>query len=333
MNFERYEDTIRAVKAKTEEKFSTHCDLRLIHSSITPSVVFAVKIYKPAAPSYLVATTHGWHMSIDANVDYEKPQSPYLLVEVDMRGRAYSTGTPDCNGLELYDVYDAIRFALKEYKSYLINEDLIYFEGGSGGGGNALAIAGKFPDLFASVNAMCPISDYYEWYKTDDELGEFRDEMDVWICPNPEKNREAYNSRSGLALLPNLLTSLQICHGTTDIRVPFSLTQLYLDRAKELEKPVKVYSMEGVGTREHFGNITNEQLATMEQVCRDNIANNRAPIELPRKGSFVVGGYLVTKAFTVFLPTLDNVATIYYNIDKKEITCNKSLELQVIWHE
>ena len=128
MNFERYEDAIRAVKAKTEEKFSTHCDLRLIHSSITPSVVFAVKIYKPAAPSYLVATTHGWHMSIDANVDYEKPQSPYLLVEVDMRGRAYSTGTPDCNGLELYDVYDAIRFALKEYKSYLINEDLIYFE-------------------------------------------------------------------------------------------------------------------------------------------------------------------------------------------------------------
>ena len=332
MNFERYEDTIRAVKAKTEEKFSTYCDLRLIRSTITPSVIFAVKIYKPVAPSYLVATTHGWHMSIDTNVDYETPQSPYLLVEVDMRGRAYSTGTPDCNGLELYDVYDAIQFVLKEYKQHLLSEDLLYFEGGSGGGGNALAIAGKFPDLFAAVNAMCPISDYCEWYKTDDKLGEFRDEMDAWICPNPEENREAYDSRGGLTLLPNLLTSIQICHGTTDIRVPFSLTKLYLDCAKALQKNVKVYAMEGVGTREHFGNITNEQLATMEQVCRENIAKNRTPPKLARKGSFVVGGYLTTKAFTVFLPTLDNVATIHYDIDKKEITCDKSLELNVIWH-
>ena len=333
MNFERFEDTIRAEKAKTAEKFAPYCDLRLVRSSITPAVTFAVKIYKPEKPSYLVATTHGWHMSIDANVEYDKPQSPYLLVEVDMRGRAYSTGTPDCNGLELYDVYDAIRFALQEYKEYLLDEKLIYFEGGSGGGGNALAIAVKFPDLFSAVNAMCPISDYYEWYQTDCELGEFRDEMDVWICPAPENNREAYNSRSGLALMPNLLTSVQICHGTTDIRVPFSLTALYQKRASALNKPVLVYAMEGVGTREHFGNITPEQYAEMERVCRENISLHRTPISIPRKGSFIVGGYLVTKEFSVFLPSLDKVVTIDYDLDRREITAREPSELEIIWHK
>lgn len=333
MNFEKFEDTIRAKKAKVEEKFAPYCDLRLVSSSITPSVTFAVKIYKPEKASCLVATTHGWHMSIDTNVEYDKPQSPYLLVEVDMRGRAYSTGAPDCNGLELYDVYDAIRFALKEYSEYVLDKNLIYFEGGSGGGGNALAIAAKFPDLFSAVNAMCPISDYYEWYQTDSVLGEFRDEMDVWICPNPENNRETYNSRSGLALLPNLMTSVQICHGTTDIRVPFSLTALYQKRAEELGKSVRVYSMDGVGTREHFGNITPEQYAEMERVCRENISAHRSTIQIPRKGSFVVGGYLVTKHFSVFLPSLDKVVTVDYDLDKREITARDQVELDVVWHK
>ena len=179
---------------------------------------------------------------------------------------------------------------------------------------------------------MCPISDYYEWYKTGDELGEFRDEMDVWICPDPENNREAYHSRSGLALLPNLLTSLQICHGTTDIRVPFCLTELYMARAKELDKPVQVYAMKGVGTREHFGNILPEQFETMERVCRENISTHRQPISIPRKGSFVVGGYLVTKHFTVFLPSLDKVVTIDYDLDKQEVIARENVALQVIWH-
>ena len=332
MHFEKFEDTIRATKAKIDEKFSRHCDLRLVRSSITPSVIFAVKIYKPATPGYLVATTHGWHMSIDANVEYETPQSPYLLVEVDMRGRAYSTGSPDCNGLELYDVYDAIRFVLEEYNDYILRKDLIYFEGGSGGGGNALAIAGKFPDLFSAVNAMCPISDYYEWYQTDNELGEFRDEMDVWIAPSPEKNRMAYDARSGISLLPNLLTRLLICHGTTDVRVPFSLTELYLNRAKECGKNVQVYAMDGVGTREHFGNITDEQLANMEKLCRENISSNQMTITLPRQGKFVVAGYLVTKAFTIFLPSQNDIVTIRYDLDKKEILTNSALPLQITWH-
>ena len=333
MDFLKFEDTIRAKKSKTEEKFAPFCDLRLVHSTITPSVTFAVKIYKPKKPSFLVATTHGWHMSIDANVDYDTPQSPYLLVEVDMRGRAYSTGAPDCNGLELYDVYDAIHFALREYGEYLTNKELIYYEGGSGGGGNALAIAGKFPDLFSAVNAMCPISDYYEWYRTDNELGEFRDEMNVWICPDPENHREAYHSRSGLTLLPNLLTSVQICHGTTDIRVPFSLTELYQKKAQELGKPVRVYAMDGVGTREHFGNITPEQFDKMETVCRENIATHQQPINIPRKGSFIVGGYLVTKHFSIFLPSLDKVVTIDYDLDTRNITARKDVALKIVWHK
>ena len=335
MNLEKYEDTIRSKKENQKEQFSSFCDFRFVKSTITPGVTFAIRVLKPASPSYIKAGTHGWHMSIFNFQNYDEPQSDYLEVEVDMRGRAFSTGKPDCNGYELYDIYDAINFVKKEYRQYIISDEVMYFESGSGGGGNALAIAGKFPDLFSAINAFTPISDYYEWYKFDEKVGEFRDEMDIWISPSPDENRTAYDSRSGITMIENLLTSLFICHGTSDERVPYFLSEMYLKRAAELKKgdKVKLHTLHNVGTQDHYGNITKEQMSAFLKSARDNLDMNRTPIAIPKKGSFVVCGYLVTKAFSVFLSSIDVVTVVHYDTKSKTAFLdNMEIEHKIIWH-
>lgn len=62
---------------------------------------------------------------------------------------------------------------------------MVCFETGSGGGGNAYAIAGKFPDYFVHVTALSGMSDYISFYEND-EIGEFQDEVNT---PNNRTNK------------------------------------------------------------------------------------------------------------------------------------------------
>ena len=115
MNFDlQYEDSVRKAKQKLIcERFSRYCDFIYYTSSLDNSLRLAARILKPEKPSYILATTHGWHMSIPEFKEYNSAQSDYLRVEVDMRGRAFSDGQPDCNGYELFDIIDAIEYVKK----------------------------------------------------------------------------------------------------------------------------------------------------------------------------------------------------------------------------
>ena len=320
-NLTKYEDTIRREKAfeSKENVYSKYCDFIYYKSTITPNVTLAMRILKPEKPSYLLATTHGWHMSVFDFKNFDTPQTDCLLVEVDMRGRAFSGGKQDCNGLELFDVIDAVEYAKKHYSSYLISTDVVFFEGGSGGGGNAYALAGKFPDYFAQITAMCGITDYGVWYDND-AIGEFKDELDVWI--GDRNNQMAYNSRSGIHLLKNLYSPLLITHGAKDIRVPCYHAEDYIKRANELGKSnlIKFLKFENAGGQDHWDNMTNEDLKFMSETCKSERANHFKPIDIPNEGEMTVGGYLVTKKFEIFLNSIDKVAHIKYDYLNKTFT-------------
>lgn len=315
MNTELFEDTVRLTACKTEECFSPYCDRLIYHSSVTPGLELAVLVRKPEKPGYLIATTHGWHMSIP-EFDPSVPPEKDLWVHVDMRGRAFSTGSPDCNGLELMDVYDAVELVRRRYAAYLIDPDTVYFEGGSGGGGNAYALAVKFPDYFAAVTAQCGISDYAEWYRRDGD-GEFRDEMDVWIGKSPDEAPMAYAAASGACAAGNLSSSLYIAHGETDVRVPVWHARNFVRAAEEAGKGdlVRYRELPGVGTRAHFGNATPGQMELIERESEENRQAHRSPVELPRKGTLMVPGYLVTRHFYVMLDDIGCMGTVDYDID------------------
>lgn len=318
-----YEDSYREVKQDGREEFrSRYCDFVYYTSSINPSLKLAVRVLKPEKPSYILATTHGWHMSIPKFQEYSEAQSEYLRVEVDMRGRAFSDGSADCNGYELIDVIDAVEFVKKNYAEYIIDPETVYFSAGSGGGGNAFAIACKFPDYFAHVTSSCGISDYAMWYEGD-KVGEFQDELCVWI--GDIKNKEAYASRSGADLVKNLYVPMAVAHGVNDIRVPITQSRKFKEEAKKIGKGdlVKMIEFEGVGGWDHWDKLTDEQRIERDDFIENDRKERSVKVEIPKKGQMLVGGYLYTKYFEVMLKCKDRCVTLNYDIENKTATINE----------
>ncbi|MEO1011604.1 MAG: prolyl oligopeptidase family serine peptidase [Bacteroidota bacterium] len=314
-----------------EETFfkSKKVDFLQIPSSISDSVKFAIVVYKPDRPSRVLLTSHGWHMSVRPPNGEKNPYPNFLTVQVDMRGRKYSTGKQDCNGYELYDFYDAYRYVVNTYEALVQDPEQVYFAGGSGAGGNGLGLVGKFPDLFCSAVIRCGMSDYAAWYRQDTS-GEFRDEMLPWIGATPEQNPEAYNSRSGIAMVENLITPLYISHGETDIRVPSSHSRNYVEKAKKMGKKVDYIELQGVGTRKHWGNIAPEQERLKAQQQEKGLREHPTP-KLKAKGELLVPGFVVTKHFSVFMDSIDHIGLITYNLPKSEIAFSKG-KGKVVWH-
>lgn len=297
---------------------SEKVDFIQIESTITPEVKIAMAVYKPAEPSRILLVSHGWHQSVTPpEKDADNLFEDFLTIQVDMRGRKFSSGTPDCNGYELYDFYDAYRYAISHYQQYILDDQQVYYYGSSGGGGNGYALVGKFPDLFCSAVVSCGMSDYAVWYRGD-SVGEFRDEMDVWIGCGPEENPMAYQSRSGITTVENILTPVYITHGETDFRVPVDHARTFYEKAKELGKEVYYKEFENVGNREHWGNISEEQ-ESEKSSFQTNGRNPHAPPLLPDKGRFIVAGYLITKEFSVFMNSIDSVGEIEYDIPNREV--------------
>ncbi len=335
MNADLYGDSVRGEKVSVyENRYTPRHDLIYYESSVTPGLRLAMRVDKPRTKGYILASTHGWHMTIPS-LDEDEPttEEPYLHIHVDMRGRAFSTGKPDCNGYELIDVYDAVRYAQKHYADYLIDPDTVYYEGGSGGGGNGFALAVKFPDLFSAVTALCGISDYGEWYRSD-SVGEFRDEMEPWIGCTPEENRTAYDSRSGAKGVRNLIAPLFTAHGETDERVPAWQARNFVACAAAAGKGdlVSYLELPGVGTRSHWGNATQEQLAEIDRRSEANRASSRSPLTVPERGRLTILGYLYTKRFIVWLDDVDAVGEIEYDCaaGKYVVTGAKRYTLKVL---
>lgn len=310
---------------------SEKVDFIRVQSTVSKEVEFAVVIYKPERPSPVLLISHGWHQSVMPPTGESKnPYPGFLSVQVDMRGRSYSTGMPDCNGLELYDFYDAWQYVIKHYGPYISDPSQVHYVGGSGGGGNGFAIIGKFPDMFCSALIQCGISDYAEWFRQD-QVGEFRDDMLIWIGCNPEQDIEAYRSRSGITTVSNVLTPSYIIHGETDIRVPVTHSRNFVNEANKHAKPIQYLELENVGTGDHWGRITPAQEKQKEAFCKLALACHPG-LQLPSSGELTVAGYVVTKHFQVFMNSISKVGEIRYDLEKKTIVFTEG-EGKVIWNK
>jgi len=310
---------------------SEKVDFIRIPSTVSDDVDIAIAVYKPEKPSPVLLLSHGWHMSVMAPTKDTPSLNPdFLTVQVDMRGRQYSTGNPDCNGWELYDFYDAYLYLVKHYKEYISDPAQVYYMGGSGGGGNGFALIGKFPDLFCSASIAYGISDYTLWFDQD-AIGEFRDEMIQWIGFTPNENEEAYRSRSGLSTVGNILTPAYIVHGETDIRVPVIHSRSFVDKSRKYRKNLHYLELKNVGDHNHLGKITPEQEAQRTAFENSALSYHPSP-QLPSKGELIVAGYVVTKYFTVTMNTIDKVGKIKYDLKKRKINFVKG-DGKVIWKE
>ncbi len=289
-------------------------------SSVEEGLTLFADFRVPAEPRPLLVTTHGWHGQIKKahadNVDTGAPDQDWFVIYVEMRGRGDSGGKPDCNGWELQDVVDAVEFAKRRYAEHIRDPHLVTLTGGSGGGSNVMGLLGKFPDYFCRAKAECGISDFALWYRND-QVGEFRDEMDVWMGTTPDRDPEAYASRGGLTLAGNLCTPLIIFHGDQDRRVPVEQARRYVDALRRTGKGelVSYFELKGVGHPGHYGGATPAQDEFRLTAGAAFLADQPVPVSIPEKGYLVVGGYLKTHDFEVVLESVNRVAEIHYNLN------------------
>lgn len=297
-------------------------EYRAYPSSQDPSLKLCANFIKPDQPRPILLSMHGWHGQAKRkhadNVEPVAPE-PWFVVEPDMRGRGDSTGKPDANGWELQDAVDAVEFARKEYAALVATPDCVYLTGGSGGGGNVLGLVGKFPDYFCAAVCECGISDYGLWFEHD-RKGEFRDEMQGkgWVGGSPATNPETYASRGGLTTVENLLTPLAMTHGELDPRCPVEQPRNYVAKATRAGKIalIRYLELKGVAAQGgHWGGITPGQETLRRELVTQHLASHHKPIEIPRKGRFVVAGYLKTKHFQVILDSVDHIGGVTYDLD------------------
>ena len=280
-------------------------------SSQNPDLRLFAEITLPEEPKLIRVQMHGWHGQVKKahsdNVFNGDEHLHWLVVRPEMRGRGDSTGRQDCNGWELQDVIDAVRFVQREFPDRVLDPERVILTGGSGGGGNVYGLLGKFPDFFCRAQANCGITDYALWHRND-HVGEFRDEMETagWIGGSPDTRPEAYASRGGLTTVANLLTPLIMFHGDLDDRVPAEHARLYLEKARQLGKGdlVAYHELKGVGLDGHWGGATPEQQDFRVRVGAEFISLPADPVCIPQRGHFVVAGYLKTKRFEVILDPL-----------------------------
>jgi pimeloyl-ACP methyl ester carboxylesterase len=294
-------------------------------SSVQEGLVLYADFKVPAEPRPVLVAMHGWHGQIKKahsdNMAANAKDGDWFTIAVEMRGRGDSGGKPDCNGWELQDVVDAVEFAKRTYADRILEPERITLTGGSGGGGNVMALLGKFPDYFHRAKAECGIGDYGLWYRND-KVGEFRDEMDVWMGTTPELDPEAYASRGGVTTAGNLCTPVILFHGDSDPRVPVEHSRLFVNATRRAGKGhlVSYYELKGVGHPGHYGGSTPAQEEFRLLTGDAFLKSGPLPEPLPGKGYLTVAGYVKTRPFEVTLENINRVAEIHYNLEKDAFT-------------
>ncbi|MGI6082071.1 MAG: alpha/beta hydrolase family protein [Limnochordia bacterium] len=278
-------------------------------SSRDADCALCMDVYLPARPAPVLLLFHGWHGTRKSTRPTAEILAPYfVVVNVDMRGRDKSGGAPDANGWELLDGVDAVNHVRGHYAEFIRDPETVYVLGSSGGGGNTYAIMAKFPYLFAAGVALCGISDYAVWYNND-RVGEFRDEMDVWVGVAPDQDPDAYRARSGLHLLPNLKAPLLMFHGTEDPRVPIVHARLYSEWADKLDKPVTYVELPGLAHNLRLPDYLSIVLNFFEE-------NGHAPAP-DRQTRWLVGGYIQLGEQRLELDSINDFAEVECVLDEQ----------------
>lgn len=254
----------------------------------------------------MLAVMHGYHGERkDVADDVKRYASKGLCaIGVDMRGRSDSAGTPDSGAVEIYDIVDALDAAAAHLGGAVdtTNQNIV---GYSGGGGNALSAATKFPDRFRIAVSYFGISDYALWYDTTDRQ-DCRNTMSRWIGGDPAHNRTAYAARNSFEALANCRgTHIHLFWDSEETACPPILNKRLLGRARELGMDT-VFGHTTTASDDvrwyHGSPQTHPELLASEDIFVSQILQGRVPrIQLPETGRLWVPGYVSCRYFDYWI--------------------------------
>jgi len=285
--------------------------------------LYSKYVYKTGATDLpILALVHGWGETatiFSAGTLRRMALYGFFVVSVGMRGRNSADGARDASGREVYDIYDAIVDVRAKFPA-IVSATKAAVVGYSGGGGNALACACKFPDFFNVVVSHFGISDYgrdatNSWYINNG--GGYTAQIATAVGGTPAVVPDNYYARDTTVAIHNYTSGyLYLYHDDQDAVVP----SIHSDRIST--------AMDAAGLTNYAKSITTTTdnprwlhgvpsiapgIISAEATWAAKILSEDA-WTVPTTGTLTVIGYVKTKRFTIWLNTgLDAAATVVYD--------------------
>lgn len=232
-----------------------------------------------------------------------------FLFAPNMRGKGTSTGTQDCGGQEVYDLYDVYNNFKLIFSKLSLSDSKLFVSGWSGGGGDSIGLASKFPDLAQLHVSNYGISDYgysgtTSWYVNLATTG-YKATMDAGVGGTPRTDYlNEYSSRNHVdAIAKNFIGKLYLFHDTGDSSVEVGQSQLvnaqFIAEGKSAQC---VYNETNTGSAvrwTHTG-VPNDanNIAQAEPYWKDETLT---PSSIADSGEVVISGLVRTKKFFILL--------------------------------
>lgn len=258
----------------------------------------------------ILVLVHGWGESAtafngDDTLD-RLAKKGLFVVSVGLRGRNSATGSRDASAREIYDIYDVLASIRATYGE-IISSDKAGIAGYSGGGGNALAAAAKFPDAFTTIVSHFGMSDYgYDgtdgWYYNNP--GSYTAEIVTAVGDTPANVPEAYYARYAVTGARNFSGGkLYMYHDIADTSVPPVHSTNVKDAFDAASLTNYSYNLSQVADSirwQHGYPADNADLITAEDSWVGDL-RNRDAWTVPASGTHTVIGYIVTKRYSCWL--------------------------------
>jgi pimeloyl-ACP methyl ester carboxylesterase len=226
-----------------------------------------------------------------------------VAVAPDMRGRGGSAGKWDSGGLDVHDILDGVLKAVESYPEEIDARNL-NIVGYSGGGGNAIACAVRFPDLFRTCISFFGISDYAWWYRSRGRP-DCNVLMEQTLGGSPDEVPEVYEARNAIIAAGNALARLHFFWDVEEKDCPAEMILNFIDVYKKsgrTEAFIHVSKPGDIKRWRHGYRSKNRDISFADDIfLKDILDSQRSRPELPHMGRLVVNGYLVTRHFSVWI--------------------------------
>ncbi len=221
----------------------------------------------------------------------------------------------DNSGREIHDIVDAVNHYRTVWNTRL-SADKVAIVGYSGGGGNALAAACKFPDFWTTIVSHFGMSDYgydavFGWWAQN--VGG-RPTIEARMGGNPTEVPNAYRARNTLEALPNASGAyFHFFHDASDESVQINQSERAATALSNagLTNYVEHYTTVSDNPRWTHGYPNAEPLSLTENYWKNDVLTREA-WTISSSGSLRIIGYVKTKRFAIWLRT---TGTTVYGLD------------------
>jgi len=253
----------------------------------------------------LVVVMHGYNGS-KADVAHdirELSQKGVVAIAPDMRGAGASAGKFDSGGIEVHDILDAVLFVVRRYPAEIDARNLNVV-GYSGGGGNAISCAVRFPDVFRTCVSFFGISDYAAWNKSKGRPDcNVRMEAAIGtIATQPD----AYAARNANAAAGNVcVTKMHFFWDENETQCPPNMIRQFIEANKAAGRQNCIAHVSTAKDTHRWLHGYRSGIPSLSDAdamfLRDMLAPVNASPRLPPRGTLVINGYLVTRHFSVWM--------------------------------